>query len=401
VRSAKPPEGRSSILLADGGNLLLQCTVGREGHIRKSWVFKYEIGGRRHEMGLGPLHTRGLAEARAEAKRLRQLLLNRVDPLVERRKADQALIAEQAKTVTFKDCAEAYLRAHDGSWKNAKHAGQWRTTLEQFVYPKIGSMAVKDVDVDDVCRCLEPIWRKIPETASRVRGRIEAVLGFATVRKFRSGDNPARWRGHLQTLFPAKGKVREAGHHAALPYAEIPAFMAELREHKSLSALALEFCILTIARTSEVTGANWDEIDLKAKTWTVPSSRMKAGREHLVPLSSRAVAILQGFKHRHGKVFPLSNMGMLLLLRRRRSATVHGMRSAFRDWAGDRTNFPREVIEFCLAHGINDKSEGAYRRGTAVEKRRRLLSAWADYCAKPAPAETKGIVVPMHEAGRG
>jgi integrase len=387
-------------LLADGGNLLLQCTTGREGHIRKSWVFKYEIDGKRHEMGLGPLHTRGLGEARAEAKRLRQLLLDRVDPLVERRKADQARIAERAKTVTFKDCAEAYWKAHEDSWRNTKHALQWRLTLEQFAYPKIGSMAVKDIDIDDVVRVLDPIWRKIPETASRVRGRIEAVLGFATVRRFRTGDNPARWRGHLATLFPARGKLAKPKHHAALPYEELPTLMTELRNRDAISAQALTFAVLTASRTGEVIGADWSEIDLKKRVWTVPARRMKAGVAHRVPLSDTAIAILRGLGTDSGRLFPLSGAAMLQLLRRLRpTATTHGMRSAFRDWSAERTNYPREVCEQALAHTIGNAVEKAYRRGDLFEKRRRLMQQWANYCATPAPAAE---VVSLREVvGRG
>ena len=290
-----------------------------------------------------------------------------------------------------------YLKAHSDKWTSAKHAAQWPATLEQYAYPKIGAMSVTDIDVDDVIRCIEPIWKSIPETANRVRGRIEAILGYATVRKFRTGDNPARWRGHLATLLPAKGKLRETAHHAALPYADMPAFMADLRKRTTLSARALEFTILTAARTGEVNGATWEEVDLKAKKWAIPASRMKSGREHAVPLCDRALAILKSLKHQRGPVFGLSNIAMLETLQiMRPGMTTHGMRSTFRDWAAERTNFPREVCEQALAHTISNSVEKAYRRGDLFEKRRRLMTQWADYCSKPA--QSGEVVVPIRRA---
>jgi integrase len=394
IRHAKPG------YKADGGNLYLQVTPGADGTMRKSWVFRYELDGRRHDMGLGPLHTLSLAEARDKARSLRQQLLEGIDPLEAKERARKERLAERAKEAkasTFKQCAEMYLEAHADGWKNAKHAAQWRSTLETYAYPVLGPLSVSDIDVGHVLKALEPIWRRIPETASRVRMRIESVLGYATARKFREGDNPARWRGHLATLLPAKGKIAKVAHHSALPYAELPAFMAELRKRDSLSARALELAILTAARTNEVIGLRWREIDFKTRTWTVPASRMKAKKQHVVPLSARALECLEAIPRHGDRVFPLSNMAMLELVRGMRPGiTVHGFRSSFRTWASERTNFAREVCEQALAHTISDAVERAYRRGELLEKRRRLMAAWAEYCAKPAPrGET---VVPLRAA---
>ena len=407
VRNAKPDAGKFVKRLSDGGSLYLQATVSNDG-VNRNWVFRYELDGARHDMGIGPLHTVGLAEARRKAKELRQqIVLDGIDPLqakneeaAERRAKAQAARAVEAKAQTFKDCAERYLAVHGGRWKNAKHAWQWRQSLEAHAYPIIGDLNVADVDEGHLVRVLQPIWRKIPETARRLRGRIEAVLGYATVSKFRTGDNPARWRNHLQTLLGGTRKVVE--HHAAMPFVEAPAFMAELRGRKSLSASALEFAILTAARTGEVIGARWSEIDLKHKTWIVPAERMKAKREHRVPLCDRAVEILKGMDHRGDVVFgsavtgkPLSNMAMLELMRGLRPGsgfTVHGFRSGFRDWASERTNFPREVCEAALAHTISDKVEAAYRRGDLFEKRRKLMEAWAGFLAKPVATEGGKVV---------
>jgi integrase len=344
-------------------------------------------------MGLGPLHTVSLSEAREKARSLRQQLLDGMDPLIEKKKRKQALLAEATKAVTFREVAGMYLKAHEASWKNSKHAGQWPATLTTYVYPKIGGMAVRDIDVDDVVRVLEPIWRKIPETASRIRGRVETILGFATVRKFRSGDNPARWRGHLATLFPAKGSVRATQHHPALTYADVPQFMAELRERKLLSARALEFLVLTAARTGAVCLATHDEFDLKGKVWTIPPKPgRKVKKPFPVPLSIRAVEILRDLRMADGP-FMLSDSAMNKLIRQMRpGATIHGMRSAFRTWCSERTSYPNEVCEQALQHTISGAVEKAYRRTDLLEKRRRLMAQWADYCAKPAPA---GEVVPL------
>jgi integrase len=397
VANAKPPRGKDSIDISDGGNLLLQVTRGKGGHIRRSWTFKYEIAGKRHELGLGPTHTVGLAEARDRARALRQMLLDGLDPLTERRKRQQELIAERARAVTFKQVAQAYLDLHIDSFKNAKHRWQWRSTLGTYAYPKIGAMTVADIGPSDVLRCIEPIWNTKRETASRVRQRIERILDYATTRQYRSGDNPA---AHVTESLPKGGNGK--GHLAALPYDKLPAFMMELRGRGSISARALEFTILAAGRTGEIIGATWDEFNLKTGVWTVPASRMKAGKEHKVPLCDRAVQILRGLEDGGDFVFPLSNMAMLELLRGMSPGhTVHGFRSTFMDWAHEQTAFPKVVIDMALAHSVGDKVEAAYRRGDLFEKRRKLMEAWAKFCAKPPVAESSGKIVQLHDgAGR-
>jgi integrase len=350
-------------------------------------VFRYELDGQRNDLGLGSVDTLNLVEAREKARLLRQQLVDGIDPFTARRQAKKerlAKLAAEARAMTFRQCAEECIKSHSDGWKNAKHAAQWRSTLKTYAYPVLGDIAVDDIATAHVVRALQPIWKEKPETASRVRGRIEKVLGWATVRGFRSGDNPARWRGHLQELFAAKGKIRPVNHHAALPYTDVPAFMADLRSRNSLSAGALEFTVLTAVRTGETIGATWDEIDFAAKVWTIPAARMKAGKAHRVPLSDRAAEILASLPREGEHIFPLSNMAMLELLRGTRpGTTVHGFRSSFRDWAAERTSYPNHVAEAALAHTIGDKVEKAYRRGDLFEKRRRLMEAWAEYCAKP------------------
>lgn len=389
VASAKPEGDRRAALLPDGANLYLQVTRGEDGNIRRSWVFRYELDGRRHDLGLGPLHALDLAEARIKARGLRQQLLDGIDPLGAKRqiKRDRlARLAAEARAMTFRACAEACVASHEDGWKNPKHRAQWRSTLETYAYPLIGDLAVDDITTAHISKVLSPIWKAKPETASRLRGRIEKILGWAAVRGFRSGDNPARWRGHLAELFPAKGKVRQVNHHPAMSFADVPGFIAELRKRESLSANALEFTILTAARTGEVIGAKWDEIDLAAKTWTVPASRMKAGKQHKVPLSDRGIEILSTLPRAGEYIFPLSNMAMLELLRGMRPGlTTHGFRSTFRDWSAERTNYPNHVAEMALAHTIPDKVEKSYRRGDLFEKRRRLMADWASWCSRPAP----------------
>ena len=382
VVTAKPPRGKDRAVLPDGGNLYLQVVAGKDA-ITRSWIFKYELVGKRHELGLGPTHTIGLAEARAEARELRQQLLKGIDPLVERRKQRQSLLAVQAKAVTFKQVAEDYLALHLDSFRNAKHRQQWRNTLAQYVHPKIGHMPVGDVGPADVLRVIEPIWKTKSATASRVRQRIERILDYATTRELRSGDNPA---AHVAESLPKAGNGK--GHHAALAYPELPLFMSELRQRDSLSARALEFTILTAARTGEIVGLDWSEIDLKGATWTIPAERMKAGKEHRVPLCERVVAILKSFKSHEGRVFPIATAAMHELLKTMRPGervTVHGFRSSFRDWCAEQTNYPNEVAEQALAHTISNAVERAYRRGDLFEKRRRLMAQWAQYCARPAP----------------
>ncbi|MFN0317149.1 MAG: tyrosine-type recombinase/integrase, partial [Burkholderiales bacterium] len=311
---------------------------------------------------------------------------------------------EVAKAITFAQCAAAYIESHKAGWRNAKHAEQWTNTLETYAGPVIGPLPVQDVDTGLVLKILEPIWASKPETASRLRGRIENVLDWAKARGYRSGENPARWKGHLNQLLPALSKKHRVTHHKAMPFPEVGGFVAKLRELPSTSARCLEFTILTAARTSEAIYARPEEFDLGAGTWTIPASRMKAQTEHRVPLSLRAVEIVaEMLNSAQDYVFPgarkgkaLSNMTMLNLLERMEvKATVHGFRSSFRDWAAERTAFPHEVCEMALAHTISNAAEAAYRRGDLFEKRAKLMTTWADYIDTP---RTEGEVIPMRNA---
>ncbi len=381
------PAGRH----ADGGglHLLVKDTGAR------SWVFRFMLAGKSRDVGLGPAagpDAITLADARDNAAALRLKVKAGVDPLAERQiKAAEARAAEQAAVIagkTFKAVAEAYIEANEDGWRNAKHRQQWSNTLASYVYPVIGDLPVAQVSTAHVLSILEPIWKAKPETASRVRGRMETILDAAKARGYRDGENPARWRGHIAQILPARSRLTR-GHHKALSYGDLPAFMGKLREREALAALALEFAILTAARTGEVIGATWDEVDLDKAIWTIPADRMKAGKEHRVPLSPRAIEILEAAKPLNkGWLFPadrggqLSDMAMTMLLRRMKvDATVHGFRSAFRDWSAECTGYAHEVCEMALAHTIGNKAEAAYRRGDLFEKRRRLMADWANYCA--------------------
>jgi integrase len=374
-------------MYGDGAGLWLQ--VSKSG--AKSWIFRYDFCGRRREMGLGSCHTVDLALAREKAKQCRLVLLEKRDPIEARDKARAEYVHQQAKRVTFDECASAYISAHRGSWKSAKHAAQWETTLAMYASPVIGALPVADVDTVLVVKVLRPIWTTKTETATRLRGRIESVLDWATTHKFRRDENPARWRGHLENLLANPNKIAPVKNHPALPWREIGSFMTELRKREGVSARAIEFAILTACRSGEVRGARWSEIDLDAKLWTIPAERMKAGKEHRVPLSSNAVAMLATIERRDGLVFPgrdkdalLSDMSLTSVLRRmgRTDITVHGFRSTFRDWCSEygKNAFSREVCEHALAHGLPDKVEAAYRRGDLLDKRMVLMQAWADYC---------------------
>ena len=342
-------------------------------------------------MGLGSERVFSLSEARARAGDARRLLADGLDPIIARDGLKTKERLQKAGTLIFAKCAAKYIGAHRAGWRNPKHVTQWENTLDTYAGPVIGQLAVMDVDTALVLRVLEPIWTKKPETASRLRGRIERILDWARVMGYRSGENPARWRGHLDKLLPSAMNRKNRQHMAALPYVEIGTFMKELREREGNAARALEFLILTIARTSEVIGAPPKEIDRDKALWTVPAARMKAGREHRVPLSPRALEIAKAqpdgpFLFAGGKEKqPLSDMAMLELLRRmgRDDLTVHGFRSTFRDWASERTSYPREVCEMALAHSISDKVEAAYRRGDLFEKRKRLLLEWSRFCDTP------------------
>jgi integrase len=397
VRRAKPG------MHGDGGNLWLQVT-GDAKRPARSWLFRFGRDGRERYMGLGPYPDVALQEARDKAQDARRLLREGKDPIEVKRSNEAAAALALAKGMTFRQCAEAYIEAHKDSWKNAKHAAQWPSTLEAYAHPVFGDLPVQAIDVALVMKAVEPIWRTRTETASRLRGRIEAVLDWATVRGSRQGENPARWRGHLDHLLPERSKVQKVRHHPALAYTEIGEFMSQLTQQEGASARALEFAILTAGRTNEIIGATWQEIALGERAWTIPAARMKSGKEHRVPVSVPALAILEGLAKtgKEGFIFPggkfhkpLSSMALLMVLRRmgRKDLTVHGFRSTFRDWAAERTNFAREVAEMALAHSVSDKVEAAYRRGDLFEKRRKLMDAWASYCAKPA-VEATVVAIP-------
>ena len=385
----------------DGHGLYLRIGPGGS----KSWIYRFALGGKTRDMGLGPYPDISLAEARDRAAAQRKLRLDGQDPIADRQASRQRAKLGAAKTLSFKECAERYIASHEAGWKSPKHAAQWPATLDAYVHPVFGNLPVQEVDVGLVMKVIEPIWTKKPETASRVRGRIESVLDWATARGYRQGENPARWKGHLENLLPARSKVRRVEHHAALPYPEIAELMAELRKREGIAARALEFAILTAARTGEVIGAKWDEIDLDAKVWVVPGARMKAGKEHRVPLSDAALTILERMAatRRGDFVFPggkagrpLSNMAFLMTLRRMGHAglTAHGFRSTFSDWSAEQTNFPSEVREMALAHTVGDKVEAAYRRGDLFEKRRALAEAWTQFCTGHA----EGNILPLRKA---
>lgn len=395
VQRLKEP-GRYAVGGVDGLHLRI---VGES----RAWVLRIKIGDRRCDIGLGPYPEVSLANARDIAREHRKKVRDGIDPLGERQQARAALRVERAKSKTFKDCAEAYVEAHKAGWKNDKHIKQWSATLETYAYPKLGALPVAAIDTALVQEVLRPIWGTKTETASRLRGRIESVLDWAKVNGYRESENPARWRGHLDKLLPARNKVQKVEHHAALPYAEIGAFMVDLRKRDGISARALEFSVLCASRSGEVRNATWAELDLVGKVWTVPGERMKAGKEHRVPLSDAAVALLKALPRVKGSdyVFPaprggaLSDMALTAVLKRmeRNGLTQHGFRSTFRDWAGETTAYPREVIEHALAHQLKDKAEAAYQRGDLLTKRARLMSDWAKFCATVAKPGTKVVAI--------
>jgi len=417
VTKAKAPG-----MYGDGNGLYLQIACGGS----KSWIFRYRFKGHiskrgkplAREMGLGSFDTFTLSEARERARVQRQLLADGIDPIEARKTKETAAALEKAQQVPFEDCAKEYIRAHRSGWKSNKHADQWTTTLDRWAYPIIGKLAVGGISTDLVLRILvQPIgpekdaptfWEGRTETANRVRGRIETVLDWARAKKLRDGENPARWKGLLDKLLPAKSQVAPVEHHKALPYADLPRFMAELRRRDSLSARALEYTILTAARTSDTIDAVGAEIDREEGTWTVPPGRLKGKkgarkRPHVVPLPDRALEIIGAGAKRSEYLFAneegqkLSNMAMLELLQGMgfgEDLTVHGFRSTFKDWCSEQTGYPNEMSEMALAHTVSDKVEAAYRRGDMREKRRRLMADWAVFCASP-PAAKKGNVVPM------
>jgi integrase len=383
-------------LYSDGGGLCLQVSSFNT----KSWVFRYMIDKRARKMGLGDFELVSLKKAREKRTAAYALVKDGIDPIDERAARLSAQAAQKAMALTFKECAEGYIEAHKAGWKNAKHAAQWTATLETYAYPTIGKLQVQDIETVHIEKILRPIWNEKTETASRVRGRIEKVLDRAKALGLRSGDNPARWTGHLSELFPAKAQVAPVEHHPAMPYADVPAFMTRLRAKEGSSARALEFTILTAARTGDTIGATRKELNGRDSLWTVPKERVKGKKgarkkDHVIPLSQAALAALDGVPEESDYLFPggkegagLSNAAMSELLKGMGYspdyATVHGFRSTFKDWCSDMTSFPNEMSEVALSHTVSDKVEAAYRRGNMVERRRQMMEAWAKFCAGKA-----------------
>jgi integrase len=387
----------------DGGGLYLK--IDERGN--KSWVFRFRLrSGRLRQMGLGSAMTFSLKEAREHARECRQARFAGIDPIEARREQRQGAAVRRASTMTFKECAETYIAAHKAGWRSPKSLAAWEGTLSGYVYPTVGALPVAAIDTALVMKAIEPIWLGKTETASRTRGRIEKILDWAATAGYRSGDqpNPARWKGHLENLLPAKSRVAPVKNHEALPYAELPAFMAALAGQTAIGALALRLAILTVTRTGETLGARWDEINFADKLWTIPAERMKGRREHRVALSVPALEILATLQQLPASPFvfpadnprrPVSNMIMLMTLRRmgRGDLTVHGFRSTFSDWCAERTAFPSEVREMALAHKIPNKVEAAYRRGDLFEKRRQLSEAWARFCLMPVVGVTEATPI--------
>jgi integrase len=384
-------------LYGDGGGLTLQITSGGA----KSWLLRYMIAGKAYGMGLGPTHTVSLAEARQKALSARKLIIDGINPLAAKKQDQVAAALANAKMMTFDQCAAAYILAHKAGWKNAKHIDQWTNTLNTYASPVFGHLPVADIDTGLVVKCLSPIWEAKTETASRLRGRIESVLGWATTSGYRAGENPARWKGHLDNLLATISKTSRTKHHPSLPWQNIGPFMSALRARDGASARAVEFAILTACRSGEVRGARWTEFDIENKVWTIPAERMKAKRQHEVPLSDSALALLKSipmdgdFVFAGTKAQQLSDMSLTAVIRRMNSGeqptwidsngegiTVHGFRSSFRMWAAETTNYPREVAEHALAHQLPDAVERAYQRGSQFAKRAALMSDWSTYCNK-------------------
>jgi integrase len=391
-------------LYSDGGGLCLQVSSFKT----KAWVFRYMINKRARKMGLGDFELVSLKKAREKRSAAYALVKDGIDPIDERAARLAAQAAETAKALTFKECAEGYIEAHKAGWKNVKHAAQWTATLEAYAYPIIGKLQVQDIETAQIEKILRPIWNEKTETASRVRGRVEKVLDRAKALGLRSGDNPARWTGHLSELFPSKSQVAPVEHHPAMPYADLPAFMAKLRAKEGSSARALEFTILTAARTGDTIGATRKELNEKDSLWTIPKERVKGKKgarkkDHVIPLSQAALNALPAEEGDY--LFPggkegsgLSNAAMSELLKGMGYspdyATVHGFRSTFKDWCSDMTSFPNEMSEVALSHTVSDKVEAAYRRGNMVERRRQMMEAWAKYCGGKAVGGDN--VVAMH-----
>lgn len=392
-------------LHAVGGVAGLHLQVSPAGS--RSWICRITIGGKRRDVGLGSFPGVGLADARRLTREAREKAATGVDPIAERQAAKDALAVAQAARITFGEAAARFIATRGDGWRNAKHRAQWASTLETYADPTLGTLPVEDVRLEHVIKILEPIWGSKTETAVRLRGRIEAVLDWASVRGFRQGENPARWRGHLDKILPAPKKITKVEHHPAVKLDDLHGFITDLKGRPGIAARALEFLILTAARSGEVRGATWAEIDLASRTWTIPGERMKAWREHRVPLCERSMEILRSlpvggadepvFKSPRGKF--LSDMSVSAVMRRMgRDEVPHGFRSTFRDWAAERTNYPRELAEMALAHTIGNAVEAAYRRGDLFDKRRRMMEAWAEFCSnKP---QVGASVTPIRKSRR-
>jgi integrase len=392
---------------ADGGGLYLRVAPGGT----RGWIFRFTIGGKTRDAGLGSYPAVSLAKARAAAAKSRELVSSGVDPIVARKSEREAALSATMKTLTFRDCALAVIASHEAGWRNSKHRQQWANTLKTYAYPQIGDWPVGSIDTALVMRVLDPIWRTKPETASRVRGRIETVLDWARVGGYRQSEaNPARWRGHLDQLLPQKQKVRHVRHHPALPYARVPGFMAELGKREGVAERALEFGILTATRSSEFRTAQWRDIVFEEAVWTarVKITSANPSGEFRVPLSDAALAVLSGLPQIGRYVFPgqradspISDSAIRTFVLRAMGygaadCTIHGFRSSFRDWAAERTSFPNHVVEKALAHAVSSAVEAAYRRGDLFDKRRKLMDAWAAWCARmPASA----AVLPLQRRG--
>jgi integrase len=387
-------------MYADGGGLYLQITEGGA-----SWVYRYMLNGRAREMGLGPLALFGLQEARAKALDARRLRHEAVDPIEARRAARAQTRLDAAKAITFQQCADRYIKDHRAGWRNGKHVEQWESSVRRFTFPVIGALPVQAIDTALVRKVLDPIWTTKPETASRVRGRIESILDWAKASGYRTGENPARWRGHLDDLLPPRSKLCRVEHYSAMPYDDLSVFLIELRQKKGIDARALEFTILTAARVSEAVGARWSEIS--GDVWTIPAERMKGGKAHRVPLSRRAMELLEALPRTGDLIFPGPKLGRALNINAPRKLligmgyriTVHGFRSSFRDWAAERTNYPDHVVEQALAHTIGSAVVRAYRRTDVFEQRRLLMQQWATFCTTASAQETPSNVAAMRRMG--
>lgn len=373
---------------ATGGVAGLYLYINAAG--ARSWVLRTMVGDKRRHMGLGGYPDVTLAQAKDKARAARDQIDRGIDPIGQRTTVRSQIRAQQASERSFRQAAEGYLEAHGDTWKSAKHRAQWSATLKTYAYPVVGELQIRDVAQEHVLAVLEPIWKTKNETASRLRGRIETVLDWATVRKYRTGDNPARWKGHLDKLLPAPGKVQTVRHYRALPVGQMQSFVSALCACDGTAARALEFSIFCAARSGEVRGATWAEIDFESAVWRIPAERMKAGKEHRVPLSSSAMTMLAALQRSVSSDLlfpaprggPLSDMALTALLRRMEvDAVPHGFRSTFRDWAGEHTNYPRELAEHALAHVLENKVEAAYRRGDALERRRKMMEDWAQFCS--------------------